>query len=235
MIRIASFDIGLRNFAQYVEEVDVATIQKLNTRYKSLPAKLQRRVKGQMNDAIREILDELFMCGKRIELGVYDLNVCDDADPPYEMDARRSVIAHLESFRDVFNTCDIIVIEQQYFSTFTPGKLKKTAGTEANVKAIKIAESVMSWFLIRFPYKEVVFFGSQFKTQTLGAPDNLTKPQRKKWSIEKATDILTKRGDVYALDCMKRSKKIGKQKQDDVCDALIQCQAYKFRVLVGEF
>lgn len=233
---IASFDIGVKNFAQYVETTDLKKLEELSQKYHStIPAALRKRVKTILTPEISAILEEMFLIGERKEMGVYDLTRDapgdDDGDQAYDMDSRRNIFKHLESHRATWDTCDMFMIEQQYFNmtTFGPKGAKKTKGGDANVKAIKIAETVASWFLIMYPTKKVIFFGSQYKTQSLGAEDGLTKPQRKKWSVDKAVDILTKRNDEYALDFMKRSKKISKQKQDDVCDTLIQCQAYKFR------
>jgi hypothetical protein len=236
---IASFDIGVKNFAQYVETTDLQKLDELSKKYHStIPAALRKRVKTILTPEISDILEEMFLIGERKEMGVYDLTrdvspgeTDDGGDQAYDMESRRNIFKHLESYRATWDTCDMFMIEQQYFNmtTFGPRGAKKTKGGDANVKAIKIAETVASWFLITYPTKKVIFFGSQYKTQSLGAEDGLTKPQRKKWSVDKAVDILTKRGDEYALDFMKRSKKISKQKQDDVCDTLIQCQAYKFR------
>ena len=104
----------------------------------------------------------------------------------------------------------------------------------ANVDAIKIGEMVMTWFLINYSDREIMSFGAQFKTQMLGAPGSLTKHQRKKWAIEKAKEIFEQRGDEEALEMMTKGKKAG-QKQDDVADACVQCQAFKFRHMVGLF
>lgn len=236
---IASFDIGVKNFAQYVEETDLEKLEELSKKYHAtIPSALRKRVKTILTPEISAILEEMFLIGERKEMGVYDLTrdtpqgeEGEGGDQNYDIDSRRNIFKHLEAHRATWDKCDMFMIEQQYFNmtTFGPKGAKKTKGGDANVKAIKIAETVASWFLIMYPTKRVIFFGSQYKTQSLGAEDGLTKPQRKKWSVEKAVDILTKRQDEYALDFMKRSKKISKQKQDDVCDTLIQCQAYKFR------
>lgn len=235
-IRIASFDVGKKNFAEYVEDVDVKAIKKLERRYDGLPTKMKRRVKGDMNDDIESILDQTFLTGTRVHMGVYDLrsDVCVKAKSKgVDMETRRLILNHLHEHREIWETCDIFVVEQQFMSTFTPAG-RKNPSTQANIDAIKIGELVMAWILTQYPFKEVVHYGSQFKTQTLGAPNSLTKPQRKKWSIEKAKAIFEARNDTEALDQMTASKK-GGQKQDDVADACIQCQSYKFREMVAMF
>ncbi len=238
-IRIASFDVGIRNFGQYIEEIETDEILTLAKEYDSLPKKYQRRVKGMMNDHIEDILEKMFIQGECIQCGVYDLTTDEDLT----INTRRNLFGHLNNFKELFASVDIIVIEQQFFSTFSPaafGKFKKKSGTEANVKAIKFAECVASWFLMNFIDKEIAFFNSTYKTNILGAPDGMTKPQRKKWSVEKFNEILQKRNDNNTQDILNKTKKMrngaGKlQKLDDICDAALQCQAYKYKYLIAQF
>ena len=128
--------------------------------------------------------------------------------------------------------------------------------------AIKIAECVMTWFLTNYPDKEIMYFGSQNKTQILGAPYSMTKIQRKKWAEEKVREIYTLREDKSMIDLFNlkdtifrkrlnseekimeyinmyskdNSKDVReKQKLDDIGDVCIQCQAYKFKKFVACF
>ena len=67
MVRIASFDIGRCNFAQYIEDIsDDDIISSLKERYSALPKKEQRRVKGAMNENISDILNKVALSGKRV-------------------------------------------------------------------------------------------------------------------------------------------------------------------------
>jgi hypothetical protein len=59
----------------------------------------------------------------------------------------------------------------------------------------------------------------------------MTKPQRKKWAVEYMMGIFRSRGDETRLEFLKTTKKIRKQKLDDMCDAALQCQAYKIKML----
>lgn len=149
---------------------------------------------------------------------------------PLDIQTRKNLAEYLQSIHDVFEDVDIVRIEQQYFNTFSRGK--KKAG--ANMNAIKLAEDVMFWFLLNFPEKDIDYFGSQYKTQVLGAPEKLTKPQRKKWSVGIATQIFTMRGDEEALDGYKRKKGV-KTKNDDKSDTVIMCQAFKYRTYIAKF
>lgn len=269
--RIASFDIGKVNFAQYIEEVDVDKILLLENEYKSLPKKLQRKTKGEVTPQMQSILDKLYLSGTRINTGVYDIGDKNSIKEALSMETRRNLICHLESFREMWDTCNIFIIEQQYFRTWSGGiKKRKTGGSEANINAIKIAEGVVMWFLCEYPLKEVLFFGSQNKTQILGAPWNLSKGQRKKWASEECRRLYEYRNDKSMIDLfnledsvfMKRlisEEKIQsflnlydlknsedgiklaekvvrkRQKLDDISDACLQAQAFKFKTMVACF
>lgn len=267
-IRIASFDIGKKNFAQYIEDADIATLKKLEGEYSSLPKKFQRRVKGPMTENISSILRRLYLSGMKVQTGVYDLRD-DKTSDKLDLQTRLNLLQHLESYMDLWRTCDIFIIEQQYFRTWS-GRSKRSAGTEANVDAIKMAEATFMWFLNEFPFRDVVYFGSQNKTQILGAPWKMTKTQRKKWAEKKAEEIYHLRSDEgmielfalrdrifrkrinteekvqsflsslpkkYPKDCYQLAEKLVRERQklDDVGDACVQCQAYKFRSMVALF
>jgi hypothetical protein len=51
----------------------------------------------------------------------------------------------------------------------------------------------------------------------------MTKPERKKWAVEKAIEIFIQRGDMTTLDEL-----TGKRKRDDLADVLLQLQSFKF-------
>jgi len=203
-IRIASFDIGKKNFAQYTEDADIPTLQKLEKEYSSLPKNLKRRCGGPMNSSIEKMLNEIFLTSDRIQTGVYDLRD-DKTSDNLDVKTRINLLNHLESYIALWNTCDIFIIEQQFFKTWSSGsrKSKKGKGTEANVDAIKIGEACLMWFLNTYPLKEVMYFGSQNKTQILGAPSKLSKTERKKWATEKSRKIYEERQDFGMVEIFK--------------------------------
>jgi hypothetical protein len=112
-----------------------------------------------------------------------------------------------------------------------------------NTMALKLGQHCFSYFLFRYTDKEIIEFPAYYKTQILGAPkviqnnnDNesepakkkrklkaMTKPERKKWAVEKAIEILMQRGDMKTLENI-----LGKRKKDDLADVLLQLQSFKF-------
>lgn len=232
-IRIAAFDIGKVNFAFYVEETTREILKELKVIYEKLPKKKQRRVKGPMNDEIKAIHNKMFLDAKKIEMGVFDIRE-DKESKDLDLKTRINMFDLLEKYKETWKTCDVILIEQQYFNIARNNK-KKSGGTGANVDAIKLGETCLSWFLMTFgEFKNIIIFSSLFKTHTLGAPDGLTKPQRKKWSSQKGEEILKMRNDNETINTINNFKnsKGKKQKLDDVYDCLLMVQAFKFMKLI---
>ena len=234
MLRLATFDIGRKNFAHHVEDVVLEgqdAIFSLEKRYALLPRQLRRRVKGEMAPQISDLLRLVCKSGSTIHQDVVDLR----ADPEYkklDLPTRDNLFSYLQSLTPIWKSCDLFVIEQQYFSTFTP-KGRRGKKTEANIDAIKLGECCYTWFRLKFPRAETLFYGSQNKTQILGAPRSLSKYQRKKWAIEKMGEIMELRGENAILNRLRKKNKKKKQKLDDVADCVVMAQAYKFQKMVA--
>lgn len=214
-IILASFDIGKKNFAQYVEECDVKSLYSLRDRYRALPKTKQRRVKGKMNYDIAKILQEVCLCGTRIQTGVYDLRENKESDE-LDIGTRRNITRHLEKYTSLWNKCDGFIVEQQFFAKFNQIG-GRGAKTQANIDAIKIAEGILFWFLSNYPTKEVMYFSSTFKTQMLGAPP-LKEKERKIWAIDKAKEIYIQRKDkdavaLYELSTIVKGKRMNSEEK----------------------
>jgi hypothetical protein len=256
MVRIASFDIGKKNLAFYVEETDTDTIIELKKRYKSIPKKKLKRIKGRIPPEVEEILQELYTSGKHIPrgYGVFDLREYEDNI--LDIHIRANLFELLDSYEWLWDECDIICIEQQFFNPHA-----KARGGGANMDAIKIGECLFSWFLYNYhTFKIIEYFGAQFKTQSLGAPHRrlkmdrkkkyevwkpLSKQDRKDWSVEKSEEIFLARAEAQPSDkdaCLeiahmfnkakKGNRKRREQKMDDVADCVVQLQAFKYRKLI---
>ena len=119
--------------------------------------------------------------------------------------------------KELFDGCASFLIEQQMFF----GKMK-------NVMAVKLAQHCLSHFINRYGVlRDIQEFPAYHKTRVYNAP-KMKKPQRKKWAIQKAIEVLTERKDPFLtkLDQFK--------KKDDVADAILHIQAYKILNCVKE-
>ena len=129
-----------------------------------------------------------------------------------------NMIKHMDKNRDLLETCDYIVIEQQM-----------SFGKKINPMALKVGQHCYSYFLMTYKNKQIIEFPSYYKTQALDAPPKMKYSERKKWAIQKATEILMNRGDIVNLDLLTGSKK-----SDDLADVLLQAIAFKICIEKGE-
>lgn len=244
ILRVCTIDIGVITFTIYIEDCQLSELVKLRRKFIALPKHNQRRTKGVVTKELQTIFNEVYLCGERMFLEVTDIRSDTmkyegkKGNGPLDVQTRLNLAAYLEEIRDVFEDVDVIRVEQQYYNTFS--KSKKKGG--ANMNAIKLGEDLFFWLITHFPEKDIDYFGAQFKTQILGSPEKLTKPQRKKWSTAKAIEIFTLRGDEEALHDFaegtrrrKRGEEKKKQKSDDKSDCICMCQAFKYRMYVAKF
>jgi hypothetical protein len=178
--RVASIDVGYRNFCIAVEEYD-------------LPIR-SKNPEDIFSGRLKFFHNQDFGAKKK------------GAD---ENPILKAILDWLEVHKERFDECDDIIIEQQL---------------KTNPFAQKIEHMVHGWFLSQYGLtKNVGPFSATHKTRVLNAPKKMNKPERKAWSVEKATEILTERGDDIGLQIMDENKK----KADDLGDCLLMCQAFK--------
>jgi hypothetical protein len=134
------------------------------------------------------------------------------------------MIKILDNYKEYWDTCKYFIIEQQMCFQ-----------NVRNVMAVKLGQHCFSYFCIKHGAgTNVIEFPAYHKTKVLGAPKvkgdkvykngncnwkAMTKPNRKKWAIHKATSILNNREESNLM--------ISHKKKDDLADTLIQLQAFK--------
>ena len=209
---ISSFDIGKKNFAFVIEEVD---INQLNT-ITNIPASKRYNKDGTPTKDFDDILNKLYKCGKVVL--VRNLDITKDCDPDKYFD--RTLFINMQNVLDEYisywNICDAFIVEQQM--SFGHNK--------NNSMAVKLGQHCQSYFLINYgKFKHVLEFPAYHKTQILGAPkkERKKKPFRKKWAIQKALDILELRKDNDTL-----SQLTTKKKKDDMSDCLLMTITFSY-------
>ena len=147
-------------------------------------------------------------------------------DKYFDTDLCHNLTELLDEYKDLWDKVDYFIVEQQM-----------SFGLKVNTMALKIGQHCESYFMIKYGRaKKVIEFPSYHKTQVLGSEKiekitktgkksykNIDKPARKKWSIETAYGILTEREDFDTIEEITKSKK-----KDDLCDVIIQAQAFKY-------
>lgn len=218
-----SADIGKKNFAFYVEEVDDKALKSI----KNIPTKDRYNEDGTPTTKMKKILDSVCMNGKTILHKNSDLTTNCVPGKYLDPETFYNMNDLLDSYSEYWDKCSCFVIEQQM-----------SFGKRRNPMALKLGQHCYSYFSIRYGrFKSVIEFPSYHKTQVLGSEKikgkkckngkyrwtAIDKPARKKWSIKKATEILEERGEVKTINNIKT-----KAKKDDLADTLTQLQAFKY-------
>ena len=229
-IWIASFDIGSVNFAFYVEEMDRDKLEKL----KNITKLGRYNANGTPTKSMQKILDSVCKNGKSILHK--NSNLTKDCVKGKSLDPNtfHNMTDLLDSYSDYWDKCCCFVVEQQ----MSFGKMKR------NPKALKLGHHCQSYFMFHYSrFKEVIEFPAYHKTQVLGCEKirgkqckngnyrwkSVDKPTRKKWSVVKATEILTCRGEEETINNIKT-----KAKKDDLADTLTQLQAFKYLCFIDK-
>ena len=225
-IWIASFDIGKKNFAFYIEEINLKELKDINN-----IQKLKRyKADGTCTDEFEKIIRAVYMNGKRILLKNIDLTVGTDKKKYFDIELCHNLIDTLDKYQEYFDKVSYVVVEQQM-----------SFGKKVNTMALKLGQHCESYFLFKYGrFKEVIEFPSYYKTQVLGAEKikkstktgkisykAVYKESRKKWSIEESSTILEEREDFHTL-----SEITSMKKSDDVSDVIVQLQAFKYLYFV---
>lgn len=188
MSYIASFDIGSKNFAFYIEKMNRDKIKLLNS-----------------NSTIHDI----FQTGEPHLFLLRDISTNKKRNGLFI-----EVIKLLDQYETIFNECDVILIEHQI---------------RRNVIATKIAQTVLTYFLVLYPEKDVVMYSSRNKTKALNAPSGLDGRGRKKWASNVVTELLeTIKETEKGMEIHKYFH--SQKKKDDLADTLLQVLSYKIKL-----
>ena len=203
-MRIASFDIGIHNFAYYVEEISEAALCTL----RSIP-----------RNEVETDVNQLFAVGTYVTSELLDL-APGKKFRGLTTPIRRVLNQALGKRNELWDTCDVFIIEQQY---------NGRGGT--NMAAIRLSENAIAYFIDHCPTKTVEFVPSKLKT--IFMKRGLPKRERKWRAVEIAHGIFTLRQCAHGLEALSQDGQSKQNKRDDVADCVLQCQAWKFNHCLG--
>jgi hypothetical protein len=229
-MKIIAFDIGKKNFAFVMEEVDD---EKLKT-IVNIPKKERYNKDGTCTDEFNTLLQQVYLTGKVLMVENMDLT--------YECDRKKyldpliylNMITEMDKYKKQFDECDVFLIERQ----MSFGK-KKT-----NTMALKLGQHCYSYLLMKYLRNKIIIdYPAYYKTQILGAPKKFGKipktykngktveiqDNRKKWSVRISNDILQLRNDTNSLEIINDTKK-----RDDMCDCLLMTITFSYLYFVDK-
>ena len=192
---IVSFDIGFRNLAWASVWFHDANITIDLSKGGIITPEMETLMVDNMNVLNMDVFD-----------------ACKEAEKPMEI--YKNIHRYLSTMEYVWSSADMIVVEQQ----MSTGKI-------FNIKAIKISQHILAYFMIRHPLKKIIELGAGFKTSLFGHQFS-KKKLRKDWAIEKVYQLLE--ADPVATNMIDLFPK-----KDDVCDCVLMCFVYFFKNLVA--
>ena len=212
----ASFDIGKKNFSFCVEYFKEA----LPKRY----SKKKYKLDGSCEIEFEKVVNEVYLNGDILFLT--NVDITNNCDPKLSLDPETfyNMTEELDKHLDLWDKCDVFIIEKQMMF-----------GKQTNPMAVKLAQHCYSYFIFKYgKFKQIIEYPAYNKTQILGALKakvknkyvSMKKPERKKWCINKALDIVKNRKDNNTLQQILLSKK-----KDDLCDVICQLQSWKVLLL----
>jgi hypothetical protein len=210
---IASFDIGKKNFAFCVEEINVDVLNTIP----NIPKQFRYYKDGGVTADFSQTLKQTCKEGKIILIDNVDLTQgCDSSqtlDPLIFVNMNKI----LDMYKEYWDKCISFVIEQQM-----------GFGKKRNYMALKLGQHCFSYFIFNYAdFKHTIEFPSYHKTRVLGASKKMSKVERKKWAIDKALEILNDREDESTF-----AKIQSRKKRDDLADVIVQLQSYKYLTFI---
>nr|WNL49874.1 RuvC like Holliday junction resolvase [Marseillevirus sp.] len=216
-VRVSSFDVGWKAFSWSVEDWGVSFLREqrekfFGTRYK------KDRAKG--TTVYEEVKHSILVGGERVDIDVYDIS---SEEKKLDVQVRLNLFSLLEEKKELWDKTDIVVIEQQFCTSFGKGKSEGT-----NMDAIKLSECLMSWFLMKYGHEKcVIFVPTASKTAFLDAPKMPKKLDRKKWVFSQVLSWAEEKGDEEEIKLLTTSKVVF-----DMTDSKAQGKATVFKYIV---
>lgn len=224
---IASFDIGKKNFAFCIEEVNISDIP-----YNVCTKKYNED--GTCTESYKQhVIDPVCRNGRCILFVHRDITDRCEKGSYLDPETFHNMTDMLDEYITYFDKCSAFIIEKQM-----------SFGKVHNTMALKLGQHCYSYFVVRYGrFKDIIEYPAYYKTQVLGAKKlriesaktgktryrAIDKPTRKKWTVTEARRILTMRGDTKTLSILNSTKK-----KDDLADVLCQLQAFKVMSMIKE-
>ncbi|AQM73222.1 hypothetical protein B1750_gp241 [Noumeavirus] len=222
-LSVASFDVGWKAFAWSVDKWDTKLLKEQREKFFGTKYKKDRK-KG--TPVYEEVLHDVAIGAKSVDVDVYDIS---SEEKKLDIQVRLNLFSLLEEKKELWDPVSIVVIEQQFCTSFGGNKGNKGKNTEGtNMDAIKLSESLMSWMLMKYANeKTIIFVPTATKTNILGAPKMPKKLDRKKWILAKVLSWAKERGDEKKLAKFEESKVVF-----DMADSEAQGIATVFKYVV---
>lgn len=180
LIRIASFDIGVKNFAIYVEDFEASDLKRMDP---------VSNIPNAENDRDIQNINAICRIGKRVLL--QNSNLDDNGKEINSQIWYRNMIKILNKYEDIWNNTNIFIIEHQVVFN--------------RVQIQLLAQVCYTYFLTLYgDTSAILYYNSKNKTKYLACPKDV---DIKKWSANFAIKQLRKRKDIDGVEIIENSIK----------------------------
>ena len=201
---IAAFDMGIKNFAFAVKDKGdfillkntcldngIMTKSDLNKNKKENLVEMMSDLKISHEDKLlkKDMVDLIFTKQKKGKNKPVDLGL--------------SMFKIMDGYTSIWEKCDIFLIERQM---------------TINLQALKLSHYLEAYLKIYYPNKKILNYSASKKTKKLGAGNLKTKKDRKKWTVEYVSEMLTGENLRYFESL---------NKQDDIADVVCMIESYQ--------
>ena len=114
------------------------------------------------------------------------------------------LIAFLDQYKEHYLTASMAIIEGQMSD---------------NNDMSRLSQATIDYFLIHYPDMIILELDAHLKSRAFGV-SKLTRPELKKWGVDKAISLLSARNDEKGLEILTSEKK-----KDDLADTIIGIEA----------
>lgn len=154
-------------------------------------------------------VERRYFTGQIIPLHFVKVKLNPDPDATLMCTAYDNLTNLLDSLMPLFEESHMFMVERQ---------------PPVNYKTVRISQHTLSYFMIKMKNRPllplIIDVDPKLKGKQLGAPKGINEKQLKIWAVEKATELLLKRGDHYSLDIIHKTTK-----KDDLADTVCQIEA----------
>lgn len=187
---VVAFDIGSKNFA-WASVFYADSKEMIPFVDKSINSDVQIRIKEKMN--------------------ILNMDVCDISQDSSKnsLQLYRNLHQYMINHMYVWSSADVFLVEQQ----MSTGKVN-------NIRAIKISQHVLAFFINHFPHHKIVEYCANYKTSLFNVRIK-EKRLRKIWSIDKVNEII--QDDPISMDFLGSFPK-----KDDICDCILMTFTFAF-------
>ncbi|CCV02128.1 RuvC-like Holliday junction resolvase [Invertebrate iridovirus 25] len=209
---IAAFDLGRKNFAFAVKDKDEFILLK------NINLDEQNMTKTDLNklkkDELVNMMENLSIKSTSSQIAqssissklkkkeIIDCIISTTKGKNKPKDIGISMFQVMDEYKEIWEKCNVFLIERQM---------------TINLQALKLSHYLEAYLKIYYPNKKILNYSASKKTKKLGAPTLKTKRERKAWTTQFTSELLTDENLKYFQSLSKK---------DDIADVVCMIESY---------